>query len=102
MTAKRRFRGSAIGESLVAMPYSVLQSTSFLCLSANSVKLLLDLAANTAETTEETSLLRGRSCGFAVGEAKTRSTRRSRSCSLASFVYQARKGDVRTCAAFTR
>ena len=45
MKASKRYKGSKIGESFVAMPYSVLLSQSFVSLSAKGVKLLMDLAS---------------------------------------------------------
>jgi len=43
--AKQRFKGNRITGGFLALPYTLLQSPSFVSLSPNALKLLIDLAA---------------------------------------------------------
>lgn len=43
--ARNRHKGNRIGESFVALPYSVLNSPLFTALSPHALKLLIDVAA---------------------------------------------------------
>ncbi len=92
MKGNKRFKGGAINEQFLALPYSVLQSKSFITLSAKAVKLLIDLAAqyrgdNNGDLAAAWKLMRPR--GWRSEDTLNKAKQELLSSEL---IYEARKG----------
>ena len=91
MSTSKRYKGTKIGEAFIAMPYSVLNSGSFISLSAK-VKLLMDLASqyrgdNNGDLAAAWKLMRPR--GWKSEDTLNKAKRELVATGL---IYEARKG----------